>query len=271
MTSTPARNPDTLSKAALARALGVSPRTVNRWMEHDLPIESRQANGAARFIIGDVRAWMEERGRTGLVGRPVLDMGGAAALLPAKRKAPKAPPKEPKTPKDRKAPPKAPMVPVDPSPAEPPPEPPPIPDLQPPTPPRPRPAARRRTPEPPPAPLIAAAPPVFAEAPRAAQALEAPDPEGETLGEQLLRARIAKEVGLARKHDLDVQRRRGELVAREDVERDEKARIAVVKVGLESLGAKLRARLAQVTSDARKVEQIVEAEVKALLRAYAGE
>jgi len=93
--------------------------------------------------------------------------------------------------------------------------------------------------------------------------------DGESMSERYARARTAKEIGLAQKHHLDVAKRMGELVPREEVADLERSRIAVVKVGLESLAAKLRARLAPVTTDPAEVERITEAEVRALLESYA--
>ena len=51
------RPPATATKAEVAAALNVSPRTITRYMERGMPFERAYAHGAVRFDIAECRAW----------------------------------------------------------------------------------------------------------------------------------------------------------------------------------------------------------------------
>ena len=51
------RPPATATRAEVAEALGVSPRTVTRYMDRGMPFERAYENGAVRFDIPECKAW----------------------------------------------------------------------------------------------------------------------------------------------------------------------------------------------------------------------
>jgi len=53
-------NPPTLSKRQLARDIGRSTRTIERWMDAGLP-HSRDRRDRACFILSEVLGWLDER------------------------------------------------------------------------------------------------------------------------------------------------------------------------------------------------------------------
>ncbi|MEZ6189389.1 MAG: helix-turn-helix domain-containing protein [Planctomycetota bacterium] len=57
-----------LTKTQLSRALGVTPRTVERWVQRGCPSEGSGAS--RRFDPAEVRAWLQRQGISGRLGRP---------------------------------------------------------------------------------------------------------------------------------------------------------------------------------------------------------
>lgn len=53
-----------------ADALGISTRTLYRWVSEGCPHEGGGSGRALRFDLRRVAAWMERTGATGLMGRP---------------------------------------------------------------------------------------------------------------------------------------------------------------------------------------------------------
>ena len=50
-----------VDKRTVARHLGVSPRTVNRYMDRGMPFRRRFEHSFPRFQLGAVEEWMEGR------------------------------------------------------------------------------------------------------------------------------------------------------------------------------------------------------------------
>jgi hypothetical protein len=50
-----------VTKAEIAKHLGVTPRTVNRYMQLGMPYSRRFENSPPRFRISEVDAWMQSR------------------------------------------------------------------------------------------------------------------------------------------------------------------------------------------------------------------
>ncbi len=84
--------------------------------------------------------------------------------------------------------------------------------------------------------------------------------------ELLLAAKLRKEIALASRHELTVQKLRGELLDASDVRVQRLRRIEVVKAGLLALGARIAPRA--VGLDAQAIEGVIEEEVRLLLGEY---
>lgn len=89
------------------------------------------------------------------------------------------------------------------------------------------------------------------------------------LREQKLRAQIRKEIAQANKHELDVAKRRGQLLEREDVERQRVERVAHARAVLIGGPSNLAPDL--VDLDAERIERRLREWVHRALRELAGE
>lgn len=61
-----------LTQAAAAADLGVAPGTLGKYARQGCPHRRGKAGRGAAFRVGEVRAWMRSKGRTGAIGRPGL-------------------------------------------------------------------------------------------------------------------------------------------------------------------------------------------------------
>lgn len=97
----------------------------------------------------------------------------------------------------------------------------------------------------------------------------ADDPELAETKKKLLEAKLAKETVLTKKHEHLLDLAQGRVLKKDEVENGRLARVATVKAGLLALPGKMAARLAH--RDALDVQRELQAEMLALLRAFAGE